>query len=283
MGRGNSMGFWIRGFLMMVLLLLILLANWICPVVKAPIEEKSLSEDKDIIADYLPIHQEEGILVKHPYHTLWYSWEYGQPLWVAYELTVGHLERPKIGLSQDFAQDTSFVQKSVEVAEYNGSEFVLAQMTPALDRAWDSLVLRTTYLTSNVSPQDKKFNGEIWRELETKVREWVYDMGHLYVVSGPVLKDCSRASLDIHQSISIPCAFFKALLVIDDQGMGRSIAFLLPHPQADGPLDNYLVTIDSLEKRLGWDFFSGITKNEDAHEGRRNTEFWKKEKTPPEE
>jgi endonuclease G, mitochondrial len=275
-GRGSSMGYLIRGMLMLMLLVGLLSAPWLCTKMDSTGDGEIPREEREIFADYLPLFTEEGVLVKHPYHTLFYSSAQGQPLWVAYELTLTQLNRVPLEASFQFKKDSSFNPGSRSPWKFQDLAYSMAQLLPPSHRAWDSLAMQTTFLMSNVCPQEIEFNAGIWREVENQVGEWVNEFNHLYVVAGPVLQNHNLYEPKDPKSIAIPDAFFKALLRIDNQGMGESLALLIPHPLARGPLDAYCVSIDSLERLLGWDFFPGITNNEHQQEGRVNKTWFTK-------
>jgi endonuclease G, mitochondrial len=268
--RGSSMGYLIRGMLMLVLLMGLLSAPWMCPKIDTRRDGEMPREEREIFADYLPRGSEGGILVKHPYHTLYYALEEGQPLWVAYELTSTELNRTPLEVLFEFERDSSFHPGSRNPWEFSDFAYGMAQLMPASHRAWDSLALKTTFLMSNVCPQEIGFNAGVWRDAENQMREWAQEYGHLYAVTGPVLSDHGFDNPRDDCSIAIPKAFFIALLSIDEQGMGESLALLIPHPCTRGDLEAYSVSIDSLESLLGLDFFPGITKNEEKQEAMVN-------------
>ena len=72
------------------------------------------------------------------------------------------------------------------------------------------------------------------------------------IVSGPIINQDPRRLKK--GNIAVPDAFYK--VIIDEQLPGqKGIAFLIPHKKSDLPLQNYIISIDSLEEISGIDFF----------------------------
>lgn len=221
------------------------------------------SQEEIIIADYLPVGGDEGELVLNKFFTLSYNEEHEQPNWVAYELLAEQLNRP--GISREdlyFYADERVTTKTADWFDYKETSYTRGHLVPAGDRAWSEDAMKETFLMSNISPQTSQFNGGIWRELEENVRNWAREMGHLYIVSGPVLDDCSKGTIGQTTNITIPCRFYKAILHIDDEGTGHYIGYLIPNEMSTRPLNDYVVTIDSLEDILDIDLFRGLVPNE---------------------
>jgi endonuclease G len=80
--------------------------------------------------------------------------------------------------------------------------------------------------------------------------------GSLYVVCGPVLKNITK-TIGITNQISVPDYYFKIILKHDDL-TSKCIAFLMPNEKCPFPLESYVVSVDSIEKMTGIDFFPGL-------------------------
>ena len=107
-----------------------------------------------------------------------------------------------------------------------------------------------------MSPQDPSFNRGIWKKLEEQVRSWAGEIGTVYVVTGPVLK--GKMSTIGHNSVAVPNYYYKVIL--DNSGTRpKAIGFILRNEGAKGSLSNYAVSIDSVERFTGIDFFPGLS------------------------
>ena len=123
----------------------------------------------------------------------------------------------------------------------------------------------STFVPTNMTPQDYDFNGEIWASLEGKVRGYAKTADTLYVVTGCLFDKSVRTSGNSSGFyVKIPTHYFKALLyrgqsTYATQGY-MAAGFLLPHSsdiRKDNCLD-YICTIDQLEKDTGIDFFPAL-------------------------
>lgn len=209
------------------------------------------SVDVDAIEfDLLP-NSTTGEVIEHSYYTLSYSEPYEQAEWVAYILKKEHLtyddrERPY------FIEDPKVKTKSADWRNYRGSGYDRGHLVPAGDRRFSKQAYNETFYTSNISPQDNYFNAGIWNRLEQKVRYWCKKYGDLLVVTGGVLES---GLVEIgEEGVDVPRTFYKIVLRGNGEG-AKVLAFLIPATETDKPLENFLVSIDVIEKKTGIDFF----------------------------
>jgi endonuclease G, mitochondrial len=173
--------------------------------------------------------------------------------WVFYGLGKWEL-RHCVERSGPFRVDTRLKSgEGAEVSDYSGSGFDRGHLSPAADNRWSPLAMRESFLMTNVSPQNSRFNSGIWARLESLVRAWASEGDGLWVATGPLLK---RDLPTIGNGVSVPEYFYKALASKDGT---RAIAFLLPS-DASGDLARYELSIDHLEEISGLNFLAGIEK-----------------------
>lgn len=263
-------------FIRIVLILGLILVFILLRFLKDDKESSELTNTEPALynIDYFPIGV-EGELINHVHFTINYNESHEQANWVAYELTAEQLKKKKVKRSRYFYADSLVSTKSSEWFDYKNSNFTRGHLVPAADRAWDKKIMQSTFLMSNVSPQLEGFNSGIWKEAEEIVREWALSLGHIFVVSGPVFKDCEFKKIGQKNEISVPCGFFKAILYLNEVNQGESIGFLFPHENIQGSLSDFIIPIDSLENYLKWDFFSEMSVDEQENEGRVKDEFWR--------
>ncbi|MBX2816326.1 MAG: DNA/RNA non-specific endonuclease [Saprospiraceae bacterium] len=200
---------------------------------------------------YLPALGSLPIYHKRHY-SLAYSEQHEQAAWVAYELTVEHLNaRNKVKRSDYFKDDFSIVGGSAQFADYKRSGFTKGHLVPAADRNYSLEAMEETFLMSNISPQKYHCNAGIWRELEEQTRDWARKERALYIVSGPVLE--SGLHKIGRNKVSVPKYYFKALLDLD--GDQKAIAFLIPNEKSDQHLREYAMSIDDVEEVIGLDLY----------------------------
>ena len=56
------------------------------------------------------------------------------------------------------------------------------------------------------------------------------------------------------EKVSVPNAFYK-VLIDNNSGATKVLAFILPHKESNKPLYEFVVSVDEVEKRTGIDFF----------------------------
>ncbi len=204
--------------------------------------------------NYLPTAN--GEIVEHQYYTLSYSEKHEQAEWVAYELFKKNLVQDKFQRQDNFRPDPDVSTESSAPSDYRSSGYDRGHLCPAADMSFDAAALDETFFMSNISPQDRGLNHGVWRELEENVRDWAKKFNHLYVVTGPVLKN-TRGSIGKKNKVSIPTAYYKVLLDLSTSSP-KAIAYLIPNETRSETLDEFACSIDKVEKQTGIDFFPNL-------------------------
>ena len=199
---------------------------------------------------YLPGSTTDELSFKDHY-TLSYHEKYEQAEWVAYRLTRSSLKLPDVDRTDWFESDPDIRSGSAHYKDYSGSGLTRGHLVPAADMAFDENAMEETFFMSNISPQERSFNGGVWRELEELVRDWAWDRSALVVITGPVLTPNLARSIGENQ-IAVPEMFYK---IVFDEAESEIIAFLIPNKKSERHLKDYVVNVDSLEKVTGIDFF----------------------------
>jgi len=205
---------------------------------------------------------------------LGYNEQFEQAAWVAYTLTRQEIESGTADRTDDFRPDTTIATGSAELADYRGSGFDRGHLAPAGDMKWDIRAMSESFLLSNMSPQDPSFNRGIWRMLEEQVRSWAREKESIYVVTGPVLSPID--SFIGTNQVGVPEYYFKVLVDLSPPDHSL-IAFLLPNQRSSADLLSFAVSVDSLERFTGYDFFADAPDQEMMEwlEGRFYPDHWK--------
>ena len=199
---------------------------------------------------YLPTSTTSQI-VKHLYYTLSYNEKAEQAEWVAYELKKDYIKRSDFK-RPFFIEDPKVLTQSADWRNYKKSGYDKGHLCPAADMEFDINAYNDTFFTSNISPQNRDFNGGIWNRLEQKVRFWAVKYDGLYLVTGGVLKGDLKAIGK--EDVLVPKYFYKVLLS-SYKGNYKMLAFLMPNEKSSKPIFNYVVSVDQLESITGIDFF----------------------------
>ncbi|WP_034062017.1 DNA/RNA non-specific endonuclease [Lacinutrix jangbogonensis] len=214
----------------------------------------------DTNAYFLPTST-TGQIVHHEGYSLSYSEPHEQAEWVAYELKKAHLSSTHFKRPY-FEIDKAVKTKSAHWRNYKKSGYDRGHLCPAGDRKYSQFAHDETFLTSNISPQKHAFNAGVWNRLEQKTRYWADKYDGVFVVSGGVLKGEMKTIGS--EKVAVPNQFYK-VLIDNNSGETKVLAFLMPHEESKQPLYQYVVSVDTVEKLTGIDFFSEL---EDEQENR---------------
>lgn len=206
-----------------------------------------------------------GIIIEHGFFTLSYSENHEQAEWVAYPLLKEHISSNEFKRPY-FIEDREIETKSADWRSYKNSGFDRGHLCPAADRLFSYEAFHETFLTSNISPQNKEFNSGIWNKLEQQTRRWAKKYDGVYVVTGGVLKEnLNRIG---YEKVSVPEYFYKIIVDFSDK-KPKAIAFIIPNQATSNSFYEYVTTIDEIEEITGIDFFSEMdAKTQNALESK---------------
>ncbi len=186
-------------------------------------------------------------------------------VWVAYPLNSG-LIGSNTGRSDAWGLDPKVPRdyQSVIFSGYKGG-YDRGHQLPSADR-YGSGINEATFYGTNMTPQLNSLNGFAWVSLETKVREWSKQMDTLYVVTGADINGATEYAYDNDdKAITVPVGYFKALLGYKKGGsIGNStggyiaVGFYYEHKEYSTAVMDQAISIDDLEKKLGYDFFVNL-------------------------
>lgn len=229
--------------------------------------------DVDVLPYYAPTST-TGLTVTHRYFALSYNeaWEVAE--WVCWELERQRLLKKRIQRTNDYRPDPKVPTGSATPEDYRRSGWDRGHLMPAADMSFDPVAMSETFLMSNIAPQARHFNAGIWRELEEQVRDWAKRFRHLYLVTGPVttLPPLERIGPN---AVAVPRAYYKVVLDLSEPEL-KAIAFVIPNEVSELPLAHYAVTVDSVERLTGIDFFAELMDEplEDSLEAKLDLDRW---------
>lgn len=223
--------------------------------------------------NYVPAHTGAEIITQHKAFTLCYSEKYEQAEWVAYHLTAEMCNNNGEERTNNFRPDPAISTGSATPDDYKKSGYDRGHLCPAGDMGWNDETMSESFLMSNMSPQVPAFNRGIWKSLESDVREWAKTNKELYVVTAGVLEEgLPTIGPD---KVAIPRYYYKVILDISAPEY-KAIAFVLPNKGSKASVFNYAVSIDSVERLTGIDFFPALPDSlEHALEMQSDSTYWK--------
>ncbi|MBA7680632.1 hypothetical protein ES703_88953 [subsurface metagenome] len=189
------------------------------------------------------------------------------PLWVSYHLTRQHLQGTQERVDR-FKPDPDLPKgERAELSDYKGSGYDRGHMAPAGDMKRSLNVMLESFYLSNMCPQEAGLNRYKWRILEEKVRNFTRKEGDSWIITGPVFMDMDNdGDKDCLEKIGsnkvwVPTHFYK--IIIDDDPVVTAYSFLMPNRKPENDIEDYAVTVDSLEALTGFDFLNILPDSEE--------------------
>jgi len=206
----------------------------------------------------IPKTNPKDIIITHTGYTLLYNETHEQSSWIAYELTKE--ETNKIYERTDkFISDPKVKTGTATDKDYAGSGYDRGHLAPASDMGWSVTAMAESFYYSNMSPQTPSFNRGVWKRLEELARTWAIENNSIYIVTGPVLT--TGLNTIGSNKVSVPNYFYKVILDYSEPSI-KGIGFIIPNTNSSEPLQQFAVSIDSVEKFTGIDFFSLLADDE---------------------
>jgi endonuclease G len=180
------------------------------------------------------------------------------PVWAAYRLfrpdSFQASPRPK-----SFLPDTRTTSRT-HSGDYSGSGYDRGHMAPnyAIAVCYGPKAQQETFLMSNIIPQSPHLNREIWERLEQQeIREYAPRFHEIWIIVGPVFLSHNH----LRGGEDIPDAFYK-IICREEGGKPSVLAFIMPQTVSGSePAQQYLTSIDEVERETGLDFFSAMPED----------------------
>lgn len=196
----------------------------------------------------------------------------GNPLWVVYKLTslsenTPHLKRPE-SFSADW-RNLGLITSS----DYTNSGYDRGHMAPnhAISLLYGKQAQVETFLMTNITPQKPSLNQKLWQRLEEmELDSFAPKFKEVWVYTGPLF-DEKTTRLKSSYFVEIPDAFYKIYVGVETNGTLKTLAVIVPqNAKANDRMEKYLVSIDEVERRSGFDFLHRL---EDTMERRLEKEI----------
>jgi len=172
----------------------------------------------------------------------------------------------------NFRQDSMVITGSATPQDYAHSGYDKGHLAPSADFRWNEQAQSESFYMSNMSPQIHVFNAGIWKHLEDQVRKWALELDTLYVVTGPVLK--SGLQTIGSNNVAVPEYYYKVVLDYKPPVI-EAVGFIMANEGSKEPLVTFAVTVDSVKKVTGVNFFPELPDSiETAVESKVDYAFW---------
>ncbi len=184
-----------------------------------------------------------------------YNKKYKLPNWVTWHLTANHTDGDNKRSNNAWHEDTEVPEPRATIYDYRKSGWSRGHMCPAGDNKWDSDAMYDTFLLTNCCPQNARLNSGDWNEIEMTCRQWADKFGSIYIICGPILLKSKHETIGANR-ITVPEAFFKVILCLDDDPKG--IGFICRNNDGNRKKDFYVNSIKQIERITGMVFFPNL-------------------------
>ncbi len=219
-------------------------------------EQRHLTVDsiialKKVFVDFIQPASTQNQIVNHLQYSFSYSEKDEQAEWVAYKLFKNSIN-DSVKRKDNFREDLQVVTGSSTLKDYRNSGYDRGHLAPAKTMSFNDLTMSESFYMSNMSPQNPSFNRGIWKKLEEEVRSWISISDSLYVITGPVLNNpLGRIG---ESQVTVPRYYYKSIIRFHKEEL-FGIGFLLKNEKSNSNVSSFSVSIDSIEKVTGLNFF----------------------------
>jgi len=219
-----------------------------------------------------PLKNGKEIIINRTGYTVSYNSNTKIPNWVAWHLTADHVDG-EIKRTGGYQEDKSVPRPRATKEDYKDTWWSHGHMCPAADNKWDEKAMMESNLLTNICPQDRSLNSGLWNKIEQDCRRWAKKFGDVYIVCGPVLLNREHETIG-ENKIVVPEAFFKVILCLNPKP--KAIGFIIRNNEGKKKRDQYINTIDEVERITGIDFFPALPNDiENEVEAYSNIDEWR--------
>lgn len=214
----------------------------------------------------------DNYLMTRTQYLLSYNRSKATPNWVSWHLStfwLGTADR-----TGSFYSDTTLPSGwyRVKSGDYTNSGFDRGHLCPSADRTATDEDNKATFYLTNIVPQAPDNNQGPWKILEDYCRTLAKQGNELYIIAGGYGQggtgSVSTATTIANGKITVPNRTWKVIIILPE-GMDdvcrvttetRIIAVDMPNEQGIRSISwgNYRVSVDSIESKTGYDFFSTV-------------------------
>ena len=232
-------------------------------------QSEDLSDNFCLAVKLAPSNQQ---ILNRTAYSLSYNPELLIPNWVAWKLTAEHADG-NYPRDNTYYEDEDVPYPKATNEDYKGSGWSKGHMCPAGDNKWDLDAMRESNMLTNICPQHASLNSGLWNVIERDCRKWAKKYGELYIVCGPVLLNREHETIG-KNNVVVPEAFFKVVLRLKPKY--TSIGFIIRNNDGRKEKDQYINTVDEVERITGMDFFPFLEDSvEDIVEASSNIVDWR--------
>ena len=210
-------------------------------------------------------------LLRRTGYCLSYNKETRCPNRVAWHLIAAHTDGPW-PRDRHYYEDMEVPAPRSTDNDYHRSGWTRGHMCPAGDNKWDSIAMSESNMLTNICPQNAELNSGVWNRIEMDCRKWAKRYGSVYIVCGPLFYNKEHETIGANKVV-VPEAFFKVILCL--QGKPKAIGFVVKNNAGTKKKDQYVNTVDEVERMTGYDFFPALSDDiEEVVEANADIKEW---------
>lgn len=194
--------------------------------------------------------------ISHKYYDLCYNYKYKLTKWTSYTLTDLML-KGQTSRTNNFKPDPYLAKTELPTTsnDYKYTGYDRGHLVPAADMKINLKAMNESFYMTNMAPQLPSFNRGIWKKLENQVRRITNVEKKIHVITGPIFNFKKHLKKD--KKLFIPKQFYK-IIYIEHKKYPKMIAFLLENSKSNRHIDEFIVSVDEIERLTGIDFFQGL-------------------------
>ena len=213
------------------------------------------------------------------HYVLGYSYYFRQAKWA---LEIIDPDKSDVERADNFRPDYRIPQMfRADLVEYRGSGYDRGHLVASANQIEREIQNSETFLLSNMSPQEPKFNRDIWKDLENAVRQLDARKSILetYVICGPLFYFDTAVKIigasDANGvTLPIPHAYFKSVLTENSRGRLHMWSFVMPNEYSGKPLADFRVPTVKVEKMSGLLLWERLVGSKIKREKSRVRKMW---------
>lgn len=208
-------------------------------------------------------HSCQDKTLSHTHYNFCYNSHYRLSRWTSYSLDTEMLAGD-IPRSNKFKKDPLLLNEN-EITypdDYKNTKMDRGHLVPAADMRMDTNSMHESFYMTNIAPQEPGFNRGIWKRVENQVRRLVNLEEKLIIISGPIFE--FKKSIESSKHLYIPQYFYK-IIFKNDPLHPKMIAFLMKNEKNNKHIEEFVVSVDEIEKRTGIDFFTNLDDKIEAN------------------
>ncbi len=214
----------------------------------------------------VPTYKQNQLLIRTGFALL-YDCHKKSSLWVGYHLVPSYLHQNVLrAKSSAFKPDPDLTCKDqAKVSDYRNSGWDRGHMAPARDMERSEKTELESFYLSNVVPQNRILNRQLWAKLEDLGRVYTKQYGELYIYTGPIFSKPLREKVFYpaigSNKIPVPAWLYKIFIRRLKDGSPDLLAFEIPNRELskESKIEDFLVPLQMIENDTGIVFLTGVS------------------------